>query len=152
MKKFIIIGAKAALGYQEVFPLIKKRKVWIGKTNPGQFDTATGTTTNMCGLTKWFTNVGDPKVKEIKNRKKYNGGCPKIDNFPAIEISKVRDIPYGYKGLMAVPITFLEWYVPGYEIVGLLKGDYTNLDDVVIGHTPVVDGVRKFSRVVIRAI
>ena len=70
MKKFIIIGAKAALGYQEVFPLIKKRKMWIGKTNPGQFDTATGTTTNMCGLTKWFTNVGDPKVKEIKNRKR----------------------------------------------------------------------------------
>ena len=35
MKKFIIIGAKAALGYQEVFPLIKKRKMWVGKTNPG---------------------------------------------------------------------------------------------------------------------
>ena len=50
MKKFIIIGAKAALGYQEVFPLIKKRKMWVGMTNPGQFDTATGTTTNMCGL------------------------------------------------------------------------------------------------------
>ena len=29
MKKFIIIGAKSALGYQEVFPLIKKRKMWV---------------------------------------------------------------------------------------------------------------------------
>ena len=98
MKKFIIIGAKAALGYQEVFPLIKKRKVWIGKTNPGQFDTATGTTTNMCGLTKWFTNVGNPKVKEIKNRKKYNGGYPKIDNFPAIELTTPAVKTVGFLG------------------------------------------------------
>ena len=152
MKDFIIIGVKAALTYQEVFPLIKERKMWVGRTNPGEFHTATGTTQNMCGLTRWFSNVGEPKVKLIKNRKKYQGGYPKIDNFPAIEVGKVRDIPDGYEGLMAVPVTFLEWLVPGYEIVGILKGDYTKLDDVVIGHTPVVEGVRKFSRVVIRAV
>ena len=32
MKDFIIIGVKAALTYQEVFPLIKERKMWVGRT------------------------------------------------------------------------------------------------------------------------
>lgn len=150
MKKFIIIGAKAALTYQEVFPLLKERKIWVGRTNPGEFYTITGITNNMCGLTRWFSNVGEPKVKDIKHRSRYQEEYSKIDNFPAIEVGKVRDIPEGYEGLMAVPITFLEWFVPGYEIIGLLKGDYTKLDDCIIGHTPVVEGVKKFTRVVIR--
>ena len=150
--KFIIIGNKSAVAYRQVFPLIKERKVWIGHTHPGEFRTPYGETTHMKGLTRWFSNVGEPKVKLIKNRKKYQGGYPKIDNFPAIEVGKVRDIPDGYDGLMAVPVTFLEWYVPGFEIVGILKGDYTKLDGVVIGHTPTVGGVRKYTRVVIKPV
>lgn len=42
---------------------------------------------------------------------------PKYDNYDAINVDKVKDIPYDYDGVMGVPITFLSWYRPGAEIL-----------------------------------
>lgn len=42
---------------------------------------------------------------------------PKYDNYDAINVDKVKDIPYDYDGVMGVPITFLSWYRPGVEIL-----------------------------------
>ena len=36
----------------------------------------------------------------------------KYDNYDAIEVSKVKDIPCDYEGVMGVPITFLDKYNP----------------------------------------
>ena len=42
------------------------------------------------------------------------------ENYNAIEVSKVADIPMNYKGLMGVPITFIDKYNPNqFEIIGL---------------------------------
>ena len=52
--------------------------------------------------------------------KKY----PKYDNYDAIEVGKVVNIPKDYKGVMGVPITFLYKYCPEqFEIVAFRKGD-----------------------------
>ena len=61
---------------------------------------------------------------------------PKYDNYDAIEVSKIADIPSDYEGVMGVPITFLDRWVPesGFEVVKFRKGDddkdlqYTELD------------------------
>lgn len=43
---------------------------------------------------------------------------PKYDNYDAIEVSKVAEIPLDYDGVMGVPITFLDKYNPDqFEIV-----------------------------------
>ena len=50
---------------------------------------------------------------------------PTYDNFDAIEVAKVVDIPADFAGVMGVPITFLEKWVPDsqYELVKFRHGD-----------------------------
>ena len=46
------------------------------------------------------------------------------DNYDAINIDKVKDIPVDYEGEMGVPITFLNKYNPEqFEIIRFRKGD-----------------------------
>jgi len=46
----------------------------------------------------------------------------KIDNYDAINVDKVEDIPCDYFGVMGVPITFLDKYDPEqFELVGITK-------------------------------
>ena len=45
---------------------------------------------------------------------------PKYDNYDAIEVSKVCDIPMDFDGVMGVPITFLDKYNPNqFEILDI---------------------------------
>lgn len=45
----------------------------------------------------------------------------KYDNYDAINIDRVKDIPTDYEGVMGVPITYLGVHNPNqYEIIGLL--------------------------------
>ena len=49
---------------------------------------------------------------------------PKYDNYDAINVNKVSEIPCDYDGVMGVPITFLGNYNPEqFEIVAFRKGD-----------------------------
>ena len=71
--------------------------------------------------TYWFTNLEHNKRhEEIILHKKYNpDDYPKYDNYDAIEVSRVADIPFDYKGVMGVPITFLDKFNPDqFEILG----------------------------------
>ena len=44
---------------------------------------------------------------------------PKYDNYDVIEVSKTKDIPRDYEGVMGVPVTFLDKYNPDeFEILG----------------------------------
>ena len=53
--------------------------------------------------------------------KKYNPEeYPPYDNYDAIEVGKVADIPKDYDGVMGVPITFLDKYNPDqFEILDI---------------------------------
>ena len=47
------------------------------------------------------------------------------ENYDAIDVSRVDDIPCDYYGVMGVPVTFLKYYDPEqFEIVGIFE----NLD------------------------
>ena len=49
---------------------------------------------------------------------------PTYDNFDAIDVGKVQDIPYDYDGIMGVPDTILGQLNPDqFEIIGLGNGD-----------------------------
>ena len=72
-KKFVIIGNKNAITYKEVFPLLKKNKIWLGPGFTGgnayfriaedtMRDFASGVYNSSTGLVKfrnvgWFTNI-----------------------------------------------------------------------------------------------
>jgi hypothetical protein len=122
-KKFLIIGNKNAITYKETFPLLKENKVWLGHLSPKKFlQPATAVIKNMCGLTRWFTNLEIKKRHEdIILYKKYNiTDYPTYDNYDAINVDTVKDIPEDYYGAMGVPITFMDKYNPDqFEIVGI---------------------------------
>ena len=61
--------------------------------------------------------------------KKYNEEeYPKYDNYDAIEVSKVANIPMDYDGYMGVPITFLDKYNPEQFEIQEGLNRYTVLD------------------------
>lgn len=112
-KKFLIIGNKNAITYKEFFPLIKEDKVWIGNTNVHEFIQPDGSVKKF-GNIGWYTNMDIAKRHEKMILWKHYtpDEYPTYDNYNAINIDKVADIPMDYDGVMGVPITFLDNYNP----------------------------------------
>ena len=152
-KKFLIMGNNNAITYKEIFPLIKENKMWLGyhanktvefklpnhyeKWNRIDEDT---TKYGKVPAISWFTNMDlEKRHEDILLYKDYYGSeenYPKYDNYDAIEVNKVKDIPRDYEGVMDVPITFLTKYNPKqFQIIKFRKGE-DNKDLSINGRTP----------------
>lgn len=147
-KQFLIIGSNNAITYKEIFKLIKENQLWLGCTAPKVFKQPDGTIKKF-GNIGWFTNLThDKRNEEITLFRTYAGhesDYPKYDNYDAIEVSQVKNIPCDYAGFMGVPITFLDKYNPEqFEIVGNEYG--LNLEK----GRAYVNGVRLYSRIFIK--
>ena len=84
---------------------------------------------NVC----WFTNMKTTKrEEEFVFTSEYNSiNYPKYDNYDAIEVSRLVNIPDNYYEPMGVPITFLDKYNPHqFDSIGGFNGykecDYEN--------------------------
>lgn len=137
-KKFLIIGNVNTLTYNDVFPLIKDNKLWIGPSIhsgdrkfyvPDSYPLeAAGCGTDKDGRrfirvkgVRWFTNIDyKQRHEDLILYKKYNPEeYPKYDNYDAIDVSDVKNIPCDYDGVMGVPITFLDKYNPDqFDLLG----------------------------------
>lgn len=135
-KKFLIVGNQNAVGYREIFDLIKANKIWLGHKNgdmafqvPDHYEARAtrywededGQKWRSLGNACWLTNL------DIKKRhtdlilyKAYDPDhYPTYVNYAGIEVGKTADIPVDYAGPMGVPITFLDKYNPDqFEILG----------------------------------
>lgn len=169
-KQFVIIGNHNAITYREIFTLIKDNKLWLGYTHPEKFVVPdhyelreirswrdeNGTNWRSFGNACWFTNLDIAKRHEdLTLYKTYETKLyPKYDNYDAIEVSKVADIPENYNGVMGVPITFLEKHNPDqFEIVGLSAGNIRGLAGIptTTGKDgPYLNGKLKYGRILIR--
>ena len=132
-KKFLIIGNQNAITYKEIFPNIKNNQLWLGystnKTMKFQLSDSyekwdemdkNGKKYGKVPAITWFTNIPNNKRnKPLDLYRKYNPtDYPKYDNYDAINVDKVTDIPEDYDGAMGVPISFLHKYCPTqFEIV-----------------------------------
>ena len=122
-KQFLIIGNKNAITYKEVFPLIKDGALWLGIYAVKEFRQTDGTIKKF-GNIGWFTNLEHKKRHEPlilwREYAKTPEMFPRYDNYDAINVDKVCDIPIDYDGVMGVPITFLDkWNPEQFEIVEL---------------------------------
>ena len=177
-KKFLVIGNINAITYKEIFKVIKDNKLWLGVTNfndgmyfevPQDFvysDTykfereREGKKVSRVPGVCWFTNMSHKKRnEEIFLYKTYHGnesGYTTYDNYDAIEVSKVKDIPVDYDGLMGVPITFLDKFNPSqFEIIWTTdRGGDGMLEDYKKKHdrfdSPVVNGKGIYKRIIIK--
>ena len=121
-KKFLVIGNINAATYKEIFPFFKNNQIWFGNTSPKVFLTP-DCTEKKFGNILWYTNLENDRMHHrIEFKEEYRGNegkYPKYDNYDAIEVSKVVNIPCDYNGLMSVPVTFLSKYCPEqFELVG----------------------------------
>jgi hypothetical protein len=145
-KKFLIIGNVNAITYKESFKLVENNKVWLGvsiHSGDREFQVpddypleAAGYRVDADGKkyirvkgVRWFTNLDNKgRHENLVLYKKYSPKeYPKYDNYNAIEVSKVSEIPMDYDGIMGVPVTFLDKYNPKqFEILGITDRDIEN--------------------------
>lgn len=132
-KKFLIIGNKNAVTYKEIFSLFKENKIRIGYRNMNSdfwlevpegnsFEKVENGKNVKHIMACWYTNLPTTKQEEeLVLYKKYTSDeYPKYDNYDAIDVNKVTDIPQDYDGVIGVPITFLDKHNPDqFEIVAL---------------------------------
>ncbi len=184
-KKFVILGNMNAITYREIFPLIKENRLWAGYGFNMSMVYQSPYTNELEANKKfvqqkgynpethikvpavcWFTNLDNNKRHESLDLYKHYSPqeYPKYDNYNAIEVGKVADIPMDYEGIMGVPLTFLNKYCPDqFEIIWQACGntracapkevlnfvDYTTHPEDR-GGCPILNGKRTYARILIR--
>lgn len=153
-KQFLIIGSKNAITYKDFFPLLKENKIWIGYNMVKEFRQPDGSIKKF-GNIGWYTNLGIAKRHEklILNETYSPVKHQMYDNYDAINVNKVSDIPCDYDDEMGVPITFLDKYCPEqFEIIGI-SGVLAK--PVIINNSRksgrfYINGKRLYDRIIIR--
>ena len=158
-KEFLIIGNQNNVCYNEIFPLIRDNKVWLGYNNghfwfrvPSSYEEKktdfkideTGQKWRRMGNICWFTNLDTERRHENMTlfRQYTSEKYPRYDNFDAIEVSKTVDIPCDYYGVIGVPITFMAKHNPEqFEIMDVLYSG---------NHRAILNGRQVFARILIR--
>ena len=138
-KQFIIIGSQNNITYKSIFPRMMNNEMWVGYTHPKVFMVPEdrpdrknihksedgryyATFGNIC----WFTNVDIKKRHEdlLLYRKYKEDDYIHYDNFDAIDVETLNDIPCDYSGMMGVPcVSLFDYFNPDqFEIIGFTKG------------------------------
>lgn len=175
-KGFVVIGPQSGVTYKEVFPLVRDGKVWLGYNSgdmafmvPDYFEPRatrywqdeTGQKWRSMGNIAWFTNLDIRKRhEELILVKRYSSDrYHSYVNFDGIDVPKVADLPFDYKGNMGVPLSFLGQYNPDqFQIVGFGEGNLAKQIGVTRNHRGRTDVEiedngqfkRPFARIVIR--
>lgn len=180
-KNFLIIGNQNAITYKEIFPLLKDNEMWLGVSSGSKefevvgdlidrknvyYDKESGKWMSKFGNISWFTNLEHyVRNEELALFKKYNEQeYPKYDNYNAINVDRVANIPCDYDGVMGVPITFLNKYNPNqFDIIWQASGNTrVSAPDYILsilryaanpkdrGGCGVIYGIRKYSRIFIK--
>ena len=117
--------------------MFKENKIWLGHgfdngnayfgvrdveyyENKPYFDKSTGLV--KFRNVDWFTNLDfKQRYEDLLLYKQYAPEeYPKYDNYDVINVDKTREIPMDYKGVMGVPISFLDKHNPDqFEVLGL---------------------------------
>ena len=164
-KKFLLIGSQNALTYKEIFPLIQNNKAWTGyKFGDMKFRVPadsepratrywvdeTGQKWRSLGNAMWLTNLDIDRRHKLLTLTKYYSpdDYPTYDNYDAINVRQVQDIPMDYAGIMGVPITIIDKYnSEQFELIGEANHGSDNEYDLF---KPTINGKLLFKRILIR--
>ena len=139
-KKFLIIGPKNACAYKWYFELWKEGKINYGNTFNDNFwfQNKEGEWKIFRNIA-WHTNLIAQKWPFVVGPKYKKENYFMLENYPAIFVDKVKNIPVDYDGLMAVPPSF------GYR---LDKNQFELVDRI----EPIIDGKKKYTKIIIKKI
>ncbi len=117
---------------------------------------------------RWFTDIpfdtsmprlslNTMKENEGGKHKELNGGYDMYDNLFAIEVPYTDAIPSDYKGIMGVPITFLDkWNSDQFELIGTSRqlAEDMEFEDGTVKRNPgmlYIDEKPVYDRIIIRS-
>lgn len=165
-KKYLLIGNQNAITYKEIFPYIKNGAAWIGHrfgdmafkvpedTQPRKtrfWIDENGQKWRSLGNAMWLTNLDNNRrhklleLTAVYESSKY----PKYDNYDAINVSRVKDIPKDFCGIMGVPLTYLKYHNDKqFEIIGEANHGSDNEFDLF---KPTIEGKEIFKRILIKS-
>lgn len=164
-KRYLIIGNQNAITYKEIFPFLKNGQAWIGyrfgdmafkvpdNTVPRKtryWVDESGQKWRSLGNAMWLTNLDtERKHQKLELTARYNPvQHPKFDNYDAINVSRVSDIPLDYTGVMGVPLTYLKYHnEEQFEIIGEANHGSDNEFDLF---KPIICGKEVFKRILIQ--
>lgn len=134
-KKFLIIGSLIIT--QPIFKFYKNNELWYGINQVINF-TKPNNEIKKFGNIGWYTNLKHNKnIEYLQLSKEYDDTYIKYDNYDAINVDRVKNIPKEYKGLIGVPISFLNKFNSNqFEIIELFN--------------PFIQGKEIFKRIIIR--
>ncbi len=140
-KKFYVMGSFIGVTHVNIFNYYLEDKIRVtGKHQSMNFLKPNGELKPVA--VNWYTNL---KLKENRPKliltKEYNEkDYPLYDDKSGININKIKDIPNNYYGVMGVPVTILEQHnKEQFRIIN-------------INHSPMINGKRKFKRIMIERI
>ena len=164
-KQYLLISNQNAITYKEIFPYIKNNKARVGHhfgdmsfkvpadTEPRRtrfWIDSSGQKWRSLGNAMWLTNLDVTKDRNKLNLEhSYSKERhPKYDNYDAIHISRVSEIPFDYYGIMGVPLTYLKYHNDNeFEIVGEANHGSDNEYDLF---KPQINGKEIFKRILIK--
>lgn len=171
-KQFSVIGNMNAVTYKEIFSLVRTSGLRCGVTLTGNtcvFHVPEDSTVNNKyfedGVYKshvnnvmWFTNVKlDVFPEEVPLDKEYNeADYPKYDNYDAINVDKISDIPKDYFDCIGVPVSFFgKWNPSQFDIIGVTCTHDRNPEIEKIrtngkAGSPRINGKELYIRIIIR--
>lgn len=163
-KSFIIVGNRNIITSDTMFEFFMKKEIRFGfgfKSNTANFiipeelyghysKDVVRKEKNIVRFRNvtWFTNlpIYVPPLKRIYTKKYDPQKYKKYDQFDAINIDKISEIPIDYTGKMGVPITILDKFDYGqFQLLGIdrtIQGNNTKTRFSV-------NGKRKYVRVII---
>lgn len=123
-KKFLIVGSLPQAVGVLLFPDIMQRKVFLGATRKRMKFRTDTMSVKTVGLTCWYQNI-----KPLRNKKHWTpsavyreDGYEQLDNFDALNVNKISQIPCDYDGVMAVPISFFYYWNPNqFRLLGVSR-------------------------------
>lgn len=159
-KKFLILGNMNTSICKNTFQYLMDEKLWFGVTNfnvglffevQSDFEYAStynrdkfidGKQVSRVPSITWYTNMQHHRRNNVLVlTKKYDPIInKKYDNYDAINVDKVENIPNDYYDTIGVPLTFIDkWNPKQFKIVGKLM-------------TPIIDGKHIYKRLLIKKI
>lgn len=148
----------ATATYKNIFPHIASGDIWFGQTYPRQFGSPIKEQTYLLGNVVWYTNIGErPDNERLHLTKWYsNFEYPSYDNYDAIDVSRVYNIPCDYDGVMGVPVSYLTVHDPAqFDILGCSEGCFRGGSNGLWTKPEgtdacVLNGKRSFNRIFIK--
>lgn len=165
-KQYLLISNQNAITYKEIFPYIKNNKARVGyhfgdmafrvpdNTEPRKtrfWVDEFGKKWRSLGNAMWLTNLevsNDSGKKLVLTHSFKEENYPKYDNFDAVHVYRVSEIPMDYYGIMGVPLTYLKYHNDKmFEIVGEANHGSDNEYDLF---KPQINGKETFKRILIK--